>query len=358
MTCESSGIGSARSDPGREPAQDPGRQEDAERTAGERQQQRFAHQLCEQAAGARADRRSNRELAPASRRARQHQAADVAACDQQHRADRAEEHEHGEANVANELIAKRHEVDRPAGVEVRLLGAHLREDALHFRLRLIARDVGFHASDADQAPAAKRHLRRQLIRQESIGGESEDFETARHDADHRDGRAVDRQLLSDDAGAAAELAEPRRVRQDHRPGRTLAVFPLRKAASERRPDAQHVQDVRRHDQGRKLLRLTGARQRRAVLRERRHAVERSAALAPRQEVRGTDHVARPVARQVVFPHHHQRVGVLVGQRPDQQRMHDAEQRRRRADANRKGRDRADGEQGSPEQHANAVLQIR
>src|SRR6185436_14487500 len=39
-------------------------------------------------------------------------------------------------------------------------------------------------------------------------------------------------------------------------------------------------------------------------------------------------------------------------------MHDAEQRRRGADPDRQRGDRADREQGCPEQHANAVLQIR
>ena len=83
-----------------------------------------------------------------------------------------------------------------------------------------------------------------------------------------------------------------------------------------------------------------------------------AAIAPAQEVHDVDDVARPVARQVVLPDHQQLVRIRVGQRLHQHRMHDAEQRRRRADADRERRDRADREERCANEHTKPVLEVR
>ena len=75
--------------------------------AGERQQHAFGQQLADDAAAAGADRGADRDLALPAGGADQQQVGDVGAGDQQHEADRAEQHQQRRPHVPHELSLQR-----------------------------------------------------------------------------------------------------------------------------------------------------------------------------------------------------------------------------------------------------------
>jgi hypothetical protein len=91
----------------------------------------------------------------------------------------------------------------------------------------------------------------------------------------------------------------------------------------------------------------------------RHAevLERAIALAPRHEVCRRDNVARPVARDVVFPDDDKAIGIRIGQRLENHAADNAENGGGGADAQCQREDRGDGEPRRAQERANGKPQI-
>ena len=83
-------------------------------TAERRQQHALGEQLANDALAARADGRANRHLLLPHRGAREQKVRDVAARDEQHEPDGAEQHVQREADVADDLVDERDDADRAA----------------------------------------------------------------------------------------------------------------------------------------------------------------------------------------------------------------------------------------------------
>ena len=81
---------------------------DADDGGDEREHDAFGEQLADDPAAAGAERCTNGELAGARGAARQQQVGDVAARDEQHEADGAEQREHPPRVVADEIVECRH----------------------------------------------------------------------------------------------------------------------------------------------------------------------------------------------------------------------------------------------------------
>ena len=89
---------------------------DAEDRAGAAQQQAFGEQRAPQRAGARAERRANRQLAFAPHRARENQIRDVRAGDDEDQCRRGEQHQQDGSRRRGDLIAQLHRVDPEVGL--------------------------------------------------------------------------------------------------------------------------------------------------------------------------------------------------------------------------------------------------
>ena len=85
-----------------EPAED-----QAEHAADDRQHDAFGQQLADDPAARAADRRADRDLAPAAGRAHEQEVRDVGAGDEQHEADGADQHEQRRADVPDERLPDR-----------------------------------------------------------------------------------------------------------------------------------------------------------------------------------------------------------------------------------------------------------
>ena len=122
-------------------------QPEAERAAGERQQQRFGEQLAGDPAEPRAERVARRQLLHARARAHEHQVRDVHGADQQHEHDAAPEQVQRAAQVLHEEVLQRQHDGVEPGVDQDL-----------FQLR--ARDRGCACSARRSAAAPARSSRR------------------------------------------------------------------------------------------------------------------------------------------------------------------------------------------------------
>ena len=91
----------------------------ADDAAGKAEDDRLGQQLPEQPAAAGPHRHADRELTLTRRRTRQQQVGDVRAGDQQHQADRTEQHEERPLHVTDDHVAQRSGGKRKAGVRVR-----------------------------------------------------------------------------------------------------------------------------------------------------------------------------------------------------------------------------------------------
>jgi hypothetical protein len=93
------------------------------------------------------------------------------------------------------------------------------------------------------------------------------------------------------------------------------------------------------------------------LRHRRHAFEDGVLLAPVNEIGGRRSIERETEMGRLFPHHHQRVGIFVGQGTQQHGVNHAEDRAVRANSEGEREHCDEGKARVPHQHAKAVAQV-
>ena len=86
-------------------------------------------------------------------------------------------------------------------------------------------------------------------------------------------------------------------------------------------------------------------------------LERPVALPPRDEVAGADHVARPVAADVVLPDRDDALGVAIGQRLEHHAADDAEDGGGGANPERQRQHRRNGEAWRAEERADGEAKV-
>jgi hypothetical protein len=183
-------------------------------------------------------------------------------------------------------------------------------------------------------------------------------EIRRQDADHSEGHGVDRDRAANHRGIGAEPPAPQPIAQ-HRDARGARPIVLGQkqpaelwAHPERREEA--IGDLHRTD----ALSLAGAAADggQANPPVRTHLLERRTVAPKVEEVR-----RREVAggAQVLLPADdlHQPVGVRILEGPEQHGLYDAENRRRRADAERQGDDGHGSKAGPFRQTAEGVAKV-
>ena len=153
------------------------------------------------------------------------------------------------------------------------------------------------------------------------------------------------------AAGSPENALPQAV-ADHHALMIAGHFLVRsdQAAVQRR-DAEQRECVRRHPDAEHAFGAIGHAEVRRPVFGRAHLRERAVLLAPVVEVRGRDRSASAVQ------HHRQFVGILIGQRLQQNRLQRAEHRRIRADADGEDEDGAETERGRAAKRAQGVADV-
>ena len=321
-----------------------------------RDRDRFDQHEAEQPRAPGAHRRARRVLLLALQAAREQQAADVGAGDEEQQADGAEQR-HQQALT----LGVQHGAHRPGGrrepgepgIGLGDAGRHGRDLGMRVRgrrTRLQPRDDVAGAAldgglvDGHREPEVDLGVE-VVVR---LGGGArigQEAQARRHHADdgERRGHPAERHRLADDPRIAAELALPevvaeqdRRRRRARLPGRArLARFGGRERPAHEWTNPDDVEEVAGHD----------------------HAAERAAAIAAHQEVegpaieRGPLEAARGAPGQpmpdrrpaveglAVDPrrrHEHEPVGLGVGRRREQHALDQPEHRRGRADADGEG----------------------
>jgi len=110
--------------------------------AGDREQNAFREQLANQPGPAGAQRATHRELACPRCRTRQREVGDIHASDQQHKADRREQHQEKNPQVANHRLLEGHQGRADALVGVGESRRQVSRDPVHVGARLLDRDAG------------------------------------------------------------------------------------------------------------------------------------------------------------------------------------------------------------------------
>jgi hypothetical protein len=315
----------------------------AEDAARRGQRQALDGRLPDQLGASRAESEAHRRLPAARERARQQQVRGVAARHQQHEKDGAEHDEQVGPHVARVQLAEGDGTQREPGVRV---GELLREPARDaVQLRLQARDA-VRAPDArdphDIAKVALVVAREAADRPVHLDLPRE-IEAARRDAvDLVTRRVIERDLAADHVRAAAEVRLPSAVAEDDAVV-PLAIRDLRPAVAQLQRRAEDAEQVPRAEHGPPLPRPPLA----AVVVPAEAAGVRGDLLEARNLLADVEDLAH---RQLAGLAAAQRVdldelvGVLERKRPDQQRVHEAEDRGVGAD---RERERGDDGRGDP-----------
>ena len=282
---------------------------------------------------------------PAGGAARDEQVRHVDARDQQQETDRTEQREQREADVAHEPVREPLRADADRAVGVRIFALEPRGNRLQFAVGRLDADPRLETPERGETIVVA------AIRQVGAAGDRSDrdeqivwprkaepgkLEGARQDADDRVRDAVERQRAPDDPAIGAHLAAPERVRENDRWGRRRPVVIVGEAAPEHRGDPEHQEQVSRDPACPQTLRAVGAGQRHRFIAREREGVERPRPRPPVEVVRPRHRDAVPLRVDLVRVD--ETIGVGQRQRLQENPVHQREDRRRRADAERERRE--------------------
>ena len=185
------------------------------RSAREREQQALGEDLAQQPAARASESAANCNLLATRRRACEQQAGDVAAADEQHKSDAAEQHPELRAEVPDENVVEAFDDDAAIFHSVGLAPANVFRDRLDVAPRPLERDARLQRRhDAEEV----RTIIRALLgcdgeRRPEAGVELGQSQCSRCHSDNGVLLAAEGDLLADDRGIAAELRLPQRVAQ-------------------------------------------------------------------------------------------------------------------------------------------------
>ncbi len=162
------------------------------------------------------------------------------------------------------------------------------------------------------------------------------LERAREDADHGVTVAIEHDLAADHRPIAAEAPLPQPIGDDRQPCAPRMVLERSEWRAERGRHAQHVEVARADALPLESLRLESARERRLPRPRHGERLERAAARENLPE--GSERRGEPRAIPAVIPHRDEPPGARVRKGLEEDRMHGAEDRRARPDAEREGED--------------------
>src|SRR5262245_39640797 len=197
-------------------------------------------------------------------------------------------------------------------------------------------------------PVSRRHLRA-----------ARETESRRHYPDDRAPLLVDSDELAYDVRLAAEAALPQVVADDSHFIPARPFFFHGENSPEQRLRSQQGEEIGRHLNASHSLRITPFGEIGVAWSDCCDLLERWRLSSPFGQIdrRRGEFVKAQVERRVVRPQHHDPVRLVKGERLEQYRVDDAEDRCVRADTERQGEDGDQGEAGSRQQHSQAITQV-
>jgi hypothetical protein len=280
-----------------------------------------------------AQRRADRDLPPPSGCARQQQARNIRAADQQHDGDAAGKHAHGEIELAEKLLANTHHRGAQPVVGVGMLNAQLRRDGRHIPLRIGKVNARPQPREHTQIVGrATRPIRRRERHWKPDIAAAGENESGRHHADGAIFDAVEQEVASHHAGIGAVAFRPQAVAKQHYFRAARLIFLRRDAAAQHRRHAQQRQQVRGDQRDFHLLRLPIAGNGAQIAAYGGHIGEDVVAPLPIEHVGRRRSILREAHPGRVFPNLHHARGIFHLQRPQQQGIHHAENRHVGADS--------------------------
>jgi hypothetical protein len=182
-----------------------------------------------------------------------------------------------------------------------------------------------------------------------------EIESARHDPDHERRLPIQPNGRSDHTRIAAKPAPPQRVAEHDGQIGVRDIFIDAKHATTKGRDSEQREERRRDVRGGQLLRPVRSSPVDTRCVERRHLTERLRVFPHREVVRGEGHFLLEVEQQFVDPIELTRL--WKRQRPEQDRLHDAEHGRGAGDAQRDRERGQDRPRWSPGQQADRVTDV-
>ncbi len=342
------------------------RQQQPERTAGQRKHHAFGEQLADQAAATGAQRGAHGEFAFEFQHARQQQVGHIRAGDQQHETGAGQKHEEGGAAALRQFGLQRgglHGVAVLGGIIVRVCAFHLACGHRKIRLGFFERHTGLEAAkNGHHACAAVADKLRTAACGALRGGHvnigfSGILRDRRQHAQNGVRAVVHLEYSAHDVRVAALVALPVFVAQDQDGGRVFAVVGGHEGAAQQRLDAQDIEEIGRYYGG--FHALGGVR---ADEQEVHHvmfhdAAQRVIAVAVIVELlHGEGHVVDMSLAELLMQHH-QLAAIAIRQRAKEHAVHNAENRRVGADAKGQSDDCGGRKSGVLEQHAGAIADV-
>ena len=234
----------------------PGHQH-AEHAAHDREQHALGQQLTNQAPAPGAERRAHRHLAAPRRGADEQQVRDVRARDQQHEADRTQEHQQSQADVLDQQVVRAHHrririAGRVGGGDALCDGRHVCGRGVDGHAVLEAAEHGQRVQAASRQLAWTEHQRRVHVGRDALGKP----ETRRHHADHGKWGAGQRDRFADEPAIAAVAPLPEFVPQ-HDDAIAARFLLIGEGAADERRNSEHAEQAARERNRGKTLGLAG-----------------------------------------------------------------------------------------------------
>ncbi len=254
---------------------------------------------------------------------------------------------------------QRQQVRAPALVGGREARGEARGDGVELRLRRLAAHPVAQQADGEERPLVAPRFGTRRVGQPDVVAHRK-VEAGRHDADNGELATIDGDGAADDRGIGAEAPPPERVAdQRHRLMPDVGAVLGPEAAAARRLDAEQREETRRHRAAAHALGADGPTS--VTLRSISPSIGRERArLAEVDEVGVRDAGVVPVARLG-------RVGgvdadearraLAEGERPQDERVDDAEDESRRAHAEREDGDRRQRQAARLGEASNRYLEI-
>lgn len=267
---------------------------------------------------------------PAARRAPgQQEVGHVHAGDEKHGQNRPEEHPEGQRQVGASDVGQALHEGTPVGVGLGIFGLEVGHDARHLGLGIgqggpigqppddrgpVALPLGGGPVHADGSP--------------ELGARCGELHAGGEDAHHLVRASIHHQRATDHLRVGPELVPPEAVREDHHGRAAVGVLTRQERPAGLHLDAQDVVDAR-GQLGRGHPQRARARPGQDGLAGEDHAqrLEPRAPVHVVEVVRRRRRLANRARRAVVLPDDGQFLGVLVGERPQEHPLHDAEDRR-------------------------------
>jgi hypothetical protein len=343
-------VRDARKDPWAHRAQQiqqPRRQKDAGDGSRRIENERLDDELPDQSSAAGAERRAHQHFRTAHGEARQQQARDVAARDQEHEEDRREQQVQRITNAPHRLLGERREDERRVPVRPGIRLPERPGDRSQFRRRGVARDTRIQLREHLHEPrvavdgqlvgvrAAERQRYPELVPRALVR------EVRLHDAQHGQRPAVGRDGPADDGGIAAEAPLPERMAQDDQIVVPGGFIHRPEGTPQRRLRAEQVEELSADQMPDRELRIPVAREGEPVAHNPRDP-HRTDLRLQIDEVEHRD--ARASGAAACLEQRVQAIGVRVRERPDQDAIDHGEHRRVDPDTDGERDRRRDGEE--------------